>query len=227
MEQWFERLTELQRDFAVNISTESLGVVASVLISIGVASWLDGRRDKAVFRNRVLAYVRQLDHMIEFLSMTVPSAKLYDHERVERPYAVEITRYWVTTDFNEQTETIRDHARNIVVDYAQYVDRDISRKIRGIRSLLQNTFACIRLRSLQFQANISDAVPVEQIVDEHVDWLVSHLIRLRTFRDEFAKAFRVRVDPPPIDEAQVRSDWTRLFRTWVPEAIEEVRADEG
>ena len=210
--QWITARTD---DLVINLSTEMIGVLLSIPVSVIFANYLDrlGERRRAGVRIKRLH--RILVDQFQFLTSGIFDDKWFDTQTLE-PWQLRISFIKKSELFYDQSSKILD---SIEVDYIDFLNKKQQAFLgTEIRHIVRNNSVCIGLRSGDMQEMVRNQAGHNAIVERHGHWIVNNLTTMRNYILELENQHKI-LKPAKlnsIDAEILRREYMRLFDHAIP-----------
>lgn len=211
---------DLQRDIAVNLSTEAIGVVVSVFLSIIFARWLDERAQRRIFRNRAVALQKHLLEVHNFLTVRALTTSRY---KKNEPHPI-MGLHHFRMDYSLLRADFENYWQNVRVDYSHLISDDSVVILEHTRRNLDRCIACFGLQSAQFRKNVADGLSIENIARDQAHWAIKIIERLEDSVNEFEnKISWLRNSKLQSDKDELLKEYEEFFLPFIPIAIEQLQ----
>lgn len=213
------------REFAINLSSEAVGIVVSVIVSVYFASWLDRRSEWRKYKRRLAILHDKVCALLEFVTFTIFESPKYAPSKGTPSHVA----LWVWRDYLDRLTFLTNHIESVDLDFAGLMDVETSRNLSKMHASASNLYACLALRSQAIHEQVRQRKAINEIVEYHVDWAVGHIIGLIGLSDELTSRWRIRAGSFSIDRDKdsLRAKYRGLFEYIIPYAIEEIAREEG
>jgi hypothetical protein len=221
----FSSLSGDEHEFAINLASEAVGIVASVIVSVYFASWLDSRSERRKYKRRLAILHDKAWALLEFVTLTLFSNPLYAPSNGTPSHVA----LWVWRDYEDKLTFLTNHIESVDLEFSGLIDVETSRLLSSLHACASNLYACLALRSQAIHEQVRERKTTSEIVEYHIHWAVSRIVRLIDLADRLASHRRIHAGAFPVDrdEDSLRAKYCRLFEYIIPYAIQKIAREEG